>query len=273
MSGTPAISVLMPIRNGEPYLRAAVQSVIGQTFEDWELIAVLDGCTDNSEQVIKEFRDQRIRVFHMAPPGGFPYTLNFGLEQCRADLVARMDQDDICEPNRLAVQIAEFANRPSLAVLGSSATLIDQDSSVIGFRSVVTGPRRVALSLLWRNQLIHPAVAFRRSLVMELGGYDPRSSPIFEDYDLWLRVVGRGEVDNLPEPLLRYRRHGSQQSRGSRLFPRALATLARSRHQAGAYLRVPGPLLSLLDSYWFMTQVVHRVFVVSRTTAPPSAAS
>ena len=260
----PLVSVLMPIRNGERYLREAIQSIVDQSLEDWELVAVLDGCTDNSEKIVLAFPDQRIRVFHMKEPGGFPRTLNFGLDQCSAELVARMDQDDLCEKGRLATQVKAFATRPSLVVLGTSARTIDEASVITGLRAVVSGSRRVALSLLLRNQLIHPSVMFRRSVVIDLGGYDPASSPIFEDYDLWLRAIVRGDVDNLGEPLLRYRRHAGQQSRGSRLFPRALATLSRSRHEAGKYLHIPGLLLSLLDLYWLVTQVIHRIFVVQR---------
>jgi glycosyltransferase involved in cell wall biosynthesis len=258
----PRVSILLPIRNGEPYLREAVQSVVDQTFTDWEMVAVLDGSTDGSDRVVESFQDSRIRLFRMAPPGGFPYTLNFGLKRCRAELVARMDQDDICFPNRLGRQVAAFDSRPALAVLGTSAQIVDESSKVVGERSVVTGVRRVGTALLWRNQLIHPSVMFRRKLILDLGGYDPASSPIFEDYELWLRVVSRGEVDNLGEPLLKYRRHSRQQSRGSRLFAQALATLSRSRREAGKYLGLPGFALGLLDLYWLLTQVVHRIFVV-----------
>jgi glycosyltransferase involved in cell wall biosynthesis len=198
-------------------LHDAVQSIVDQTFSDWELVAVLDGCTDGSEGVIEGFQDSRIKLFRMTAPGGFPYTLNFGLKQCRGELVARMDQDDISLPSRLERQIAVFDSRPALAVLGTSAQIVDESSRVVGYRRVVTGVRRVGLTLLWRNQLIHPAVMFRRSLILELGGYDPASSPIFEDYDLWLRAVGLGEVDNLEDSLLKYRRHpaapGSSRSR------------------------------------------------------------
>lgn len=258
----PRVSILLPIRNGEPYLHDAVQSIVDQTFSDWELVAVLDGCTDGSEGVIEGFQDSRIKLFRMTAPGGFPYTLNFGLKQCRGELVARMDQDDISLPSRLERQIAVFDSRPALAVLGTSAQIVDESSRVVGYRRVVTGVRRVGLTLLWRNQLIHPAVMFRRSLILELGGYDPASSPIFEDYDLWLRAVGLGEVDNLEDSLLKYRRHGKQQSRGSRLFAQSLTTLSRSRRNAGKYLGVPGFALRLLDLYWLTTQVVHRIFVV-----------
>jgi glycosyltransferase involved in cell wall biosynthesis len=258
----PRVSVLLPIRNGEPYLQEAVQSIIDQTFTDWEIVAIFDGCTDDSEVVVERFQDSRIKPFRMAPPGGFPYTLNFGLNQCRGDLVARMDQDDICLPMRFERQVAMFDSRPTLAVLGTSAQIVDESSRVVGSRAVATGARRVSVSLLWRNQLIHPAVMFRRSMILKLGGYDPRSSPIFEDYELWLRVVSRGEVDNLGEPLLKYRRHSRQQSRGSRLFAPALATLSRSRREAGKYLGLPGFALSLLDLYWFLRQVAHRIFIV-----------
>jgi GT2 family glycosyltransferase len=256
------VSVLMPIHNGQAFLHEAVQSVVDQTLSDWELVAVLDRCTDNSEQIIRQFQDDRIRVFEAPSPGGFAVALNFGLSQCRADLVARLDHDDVCMPNRLAEQSEILAQRPALALLGTYAQIIDESSRIIGLRSVATGVRSVGFALLWRNQLIHPSVMFRRSVILNVGGYDPNAWPIFEDYDLWLRVVGHGEIDNLIEPLIAYRRHTRQWSRVSRLSSLALATLSKSRRQAGSWLGVPGFALQLLDAYWFLTQMIHRVFVV-----------
>jgi GT2 family glycosyltransferase len=258
----PRVSVLMPIHNGEPFLQEAMQSVIDQTLSDWELVAVLDRCTDKSEQIVRQFRDDRIRVFELPPPGGFPYALNFGLTQCRAEFVARLDQDDLCVPTRLEKQFEIMTQRPAVAVIGTSAQIIDESSRIVGFRSVVTGVRSVCLALLRRNQLIHPSVMLRRSVILELGGYDPGASPIFEDYELWLRVVGRSEIDNIAEPLIAYRRHSRQQSRGSRLSSPALDTLSKSRRQAGTHLGVPGFALHLFDAYWFLTQVVHWLLVV-----------
>lgn len=269
----PAVSVLLPIHNGSPFLREAVQSVVDQSFTDWELVAVLDRCTDNSEQVIRKFGDDRIRIFDMTPPGGFANALNFGLKQCRAELVARLDQDDVCLPNRLEKQLDTLARRPDLALLGTSARIMDESSQIVGFRTVITGVKALGMALLRRNQFIHPSVIFRKKLILDLGGYDPGAAPIFEDYDLWLRVVGHGDIDNLAEPLIAYRRHSRQQSRGSRLCAPSLNTLSRSRRKAGAYLGVPKLGLLLFDLYWFLTQLVHRIFVVRwkrPRTAPAS---
>jgi glycosyltransferase involved in cell wall biosynthesis len=254
----------MPIHNGEPYIRTAIESVIAQTMQDWELVAVVDGSQDNSEKVVRTFDDRRIRVFPMPPPGGFPRALNFGLAQCRAELVARFDQDDICAPNRLELQFAELSKRPNLAVLGSAATMIDGSSQMIGSLPVPTGVERVSRGLLKRNQLIHPSVMFRRSVIRDLGGYDPAASPIFEDYHLWLRVVGHCEIDNLSDELIMYRRHPNQQTRGSTLSANALKTVAKARRQAGMALGISFTKLALYDFAYRLAQVRHELVIVRR---------
>jgi glycosyltransferase involved in cell wall biosynthesis len=264
LSGKPLVSVLMPIRNGERYLAEAVESVIGQTLQDWELVAVLDGCTDNSEAVVRGFADARIRVLSLPESAGFPRALNKGLGQCRGDLVARFDQDDVCMPTRLERQVSVLNERAELAVIGSAAEIIDESSRIVGFLAVRTGVRRLRLGLLLRNQLIHPSVMFRRSIVVELGGYDPQASPIFEDYDLWLRMLTRGDIDNLREPLISYRRHAGQQSRGSTLSRRAMRTVSESRRRAALQGGVPLMAVKAMEFAWLIGQIRHEVVVARR---------
>jgi glycosyltransferase involved in cell wall biosynthesis len=207
----PEVSVLMPIHNGERYLSEAVESVQQQTLKSWELVAVLDRCTDASRSILASFGDSRIRLVDGPQPGGLPRTLNFGLAQCRAPLVARLDADDVCEPERLAMQKQVLDARAVLVAVGSSAILIDADSLVIGSRAVVCGTGRLRRRLLWRNALIHPSVMFRREPVLALGGYAEDAS-LTQDYELWLRIAALGDIDNLPVPLVRYRVHSGQMS-------------------------------------------------------------
>ena len=207
-----AISVLMPIRNADRYLPEALDSLFAQSLREWELVAVLDRCTDRSLAILEEIRDSRIRIVDAPPPGGIATALNHGLALCKADYVARLDADDICNPRRLELQARSLERRPAIAALGSGAILIDERSQPIGVRSVVTGPRQVRRRLLWRNALIHPSVMFRRAVVVSLGGYKQISKG--QDYELWLRVAAYSDVDNLAEPLLFYRLHRDQHSRG-----------------------------------------------------------
>jgi glycosyltransferase involved in cell wall biosynthesis len=254
----------MPIHNGEQFVAEAIQSLIAQTHTNWELIAVLDGCTDETEAAIRRFRDSRLRIIPLTPPGGFARALNYGLEHCQSELVARLDHDDVSLPTRLERQVDYLTTRPQLALLGTGAKIIDESGKVVGLRAVTTGVRFVCHGLLWRNQLIHPSVMFRRSLISSLGGYNGDATPILEDYDLWLRVIGHGEIDNLPDPLIAYRRRSGQMSRGSTVSRRSMRTLSRSRHGAARRLGVPRSASYFMELMWLAAQMRHEIRVVNR---------
>jgi hypothetical protein len=226
----PEISVLMPIYNGQRYLGESIQSLMDQTHRSWELVAVLDRCTDHSREILESAKDARIRVTE-SPTPGIVAALNHGLRLCRSDFVARLDSDDVCESTRLATQRAYLQRHPTVAAVGSSATLIDADGRVVGVRLVVSGRHRVARRLIWRNALIHPSVTFRREVVLSLGGYNAACGRM-EDYDLWLRLVGAMDVDNVDTPLIRYRIHPAQSSRRFRLHEIKFGMLGASRRQA-----------------------------------------
>jgi glycosyltransferase involved in cell wall biosynthesis len=248
----PDISVLMPIHNGERYLEDSLQSLRGQTLESWELIAVLDRCTDDTLEILESANDARIRIAE-SPAAGIAAALNHGLRMCRADLVARLDVDDICEPERFAAQRAYLDEHPDVAVVGSSATLIDEDGRIVGARPVVSGPPVVARRLLWRNAVIHSSVTLRRDVVLALGGYNLTCGRD-EDYDLWLRVAGSVDVDNLDAPLLRYRVHRAQSSRMFRLREVQFRTLAASRLHAAKRVGVSPAGALARHAVWCVAQ-------------------
>jgi glycosyltransferase involved in cell wall biosynthesis len=220
---------------------------------NWELVAVLDNCTDGSRNVLEELGDTRIRVMETDGARGIAAALNRGLEASRAQLIARLDADDACQPHRLERQLTEFQLRPQLGLLGSSATLIDGHSRPIGVRNVACGNRRLERLLVCRSQFIHPSVMFSRRIVLQEGGYDPRLKRL-EDYDLWLRLMGACEIDNLPEPLIGYRVHAGQHSRGP-VFGEQSAVLAVSRRKAAANLGLPGVAAGVLHAAWSLGQL------------------
>jgi glycosyltransferase involved in cell wall biosynthesis len=254
----PRVSVLLPVRNGAAYLPEAVSSVMQQTLEEWELVAVLDGCTDASEAILREAGDARIRVVTMRTKGGVAWALNAGLSVCAAPLVARLDADDACREDRLERQLAEFARRPELGVVGSAATVMDERSRPCGERAVPIGPDAVGHRLLWRNALIHPSTVFRRDLVIAAGGYDERFCRL-QDYDLWLRLIPMAVLDNIDDPLIRYRLHAGQHSRGRLLSRGDVARLHHSRIAAGRALGRPRLEGWVQSSAWAIGQVRHQV--------------
>lgn len=261
----PRLSVLMPVRNGGAYLEEAVASIRRQAFGDFEFIVVDDGSTDGTAALLRRHAadDGRIRVL-AATGTGIVDALNQALAAARGDLLARMDADDISEPERLARQVAQMDARPELVLLGSGATQIDARGRAVGTVRPETDPARLVELLRKRSPFLHPTVVMRRGAVEAAGGYR-RPFALAEDYDLWIRLAREGVVANLPDALLRLRRHRNQSSRRHRLEQRAvhslahalafgprvdmsrLETFATSLDAMAAYLAAPGSLGSGLS--------------------------
>src|SRR4051794_24616628 len=208
-NGTPAVTVLLPVRNGAAYLEAAVRSILGQTFADLELLAVDDGSTDQTPAMLARLaaEDGRIRVVRQEALGLVP-ALNRGLEQARAPLIARMDADDVALPERLARQVAFLEAAPEVALVGTGWRVVAKDLT----RRVVLPPQTdagIRLAMETANVLAHPTVMLRRDTVLAAGGYRP-AFLLAEDYDLWLRLLDRCQAACVPEVLLEYREHAGQ---------------------------------------------------------------
>jgi glycosyltransferase involved in cell wall biosynthesis len=206
----PDVTVLMAVYNGEAYLAAAIDSVLAQTYGDFELLVVDDGSTDSSASICRRYTDARVRLLQLPSNGGLSEALNAGLAATRTEFVARLDADDIAEPQRLERQRAVMQSRPSLALLGAQAIAITP-------AGVETGTVRRSLeasSILWSslfdNPFAHTTVMFRASVIRdELGGFRRRYDPFSQDYDLWCRVMEAHETANIPDRLVRHRVHPS----------------------------------------------------------------
>jgi glycosyltransferase involved in cell wall biosynthesis len=206
---SPAVSVVIPVHNGARYLTEALESVRRQSFADFEIVVIDDGSTDDSARILAEFAqsDRRCRIITQENRG-LVAALNRGIQEARGDLIARMDADDGAELERFARQVEHLRTNPDVAALGSSITIIDDEGRDVGLRSYQCGRANVALAIQDHCALAHPSVMMRRSAVIAAGGYREAFRHA-EDYDLWLRLSERHALDNLPEPLLRYRRHGA----------------------------------------------------------------
>ncbi|MFN4243199.1 MAG: glycosyltransferase family 2 protein [Tepidisphaerales bacterium] len=225
MAKDPTVSVLMPVYNAQRYLREAVDSVLGQTFTDFELIAVDDGSTDGSLAILREYerKDGRVRVISR-PNTGIVGALNDGLAVCRGELIARMDADDVCLPERFEKQVAFLRQHPEVVLLGTRALLVDEDRRPIRYVACETRNERLQAALLQGDGqcVLHPTIMVRAWAVRKLSGY--RSEyPISEDLDLYLRLAEQGEVRNLEQLLLEYRAHAASITHR----PNAAASYAR----------------------------------------------
>ncbi len=207
----PAVTVALPVYNAGRYLAAAVASILGQSFRDFELIAVDDGSTDNSRALLEGFaaRDPRVRVISR-PNTGIVGALNDAWQAARTPLVARMDADDIAFPERFARQVAFMNARPEVVCLGAAIVYLDAAGSPVKPCPRAAEHEALEAALLRGDggSLIHPVVMLRRAALVTVGGYR-REAQYVEDLDLYLRLARVGRLANLPEPLLFYRVHGT----------------------------------------------------------------
>jgi glycosyltransferase involved in cell wall biosynthesis len=204
----PAISVLLPVYNAAATLSAALDSLAGQTTADWEVVAMDDGSTDGSDAILGAYarREPRIRVIR-APHRGLVAALNTGLAAARGRLIARMDADDVCMPERLARQRGHLVSRPDLGLVASRVRFGGNPLRGGGYARYVEWTNQhlaheeISLARFVESPLAHPSVMFRREVAERCGGYAPGDFP--EDYELWLRWLEAGvRMEKLTEPLL-----------------------------------------------------------------------
>lgn len=209
----PRISVLMPVFNAERYVEAAVRSVLSQTFRDFELLIIDDGSTDASPSILRRLAaiDSRIRL-SSRPNAGLVATLNELLAAASGDLIARMDADDLCRPERFERQCAFLDANPACVALGSRSLFIDPEGwPIFEFMDRFSHDEIEAGLFKPEIAMLHPTVMLRRGAVCALGGYRA-DFPHVEDLDLFLRLGEVGRLANLPDVLLEYRVHLSSVS-------------------------------------------------------------
>lgn len=210
----PAVSVAMSVYNCERFLAPAIESVLAQSFTDFEFLILNDGSSDGSAAIIDSYaaQDSRIRPIHRANKG-LIVSLNQLLAEARAPLIARMDGDDISKPERFAQQIAFLNEHPDHGVLGTWTEDMDEDGNpyhMTGADHPTTDAEFQAI-VAERSPLCHPSVMMRRDLALAAGGYHAAFKHC-EDYDLWLRLASRTKICSIPERLVRYRHSPGQVS-------------------------------------------------------------
>lgn len=215
----PCVSILLPVRNEEKYLPAALASLASQSLSRWELVAVDDGSTDSTPELLAAAaaRDRRIRIVP-SHGCGLVDALNFGLAACRCDLVARMDGDDICHPLRLQAQERYFADNPEVGLVACNFRHFPRRELKIGMLSYENWQNSlgthdaVMRDIFVESPFVHPSVMYRRSEVLRVGGY--RETGWAEDYDLWLRLAAAGaRFARLPQTLFFWRDRAGRATR------------------------------------------------------------
>ena len=202
----PRVTILMPVHNGAPYLREAVDSILAQTFRDFEFLIVDDASDDDSVAIVQSIRDPRIRLIREDRRLHLSGALNLGLQEGAGALIARMDADDICLPRRIEEQVAHMDAHPRLGICGTWVEKIGDGKSAI--ERYPTGPEKVRAHTLFNTPFAHPTVMLRRALFQKHNlSYDTEYYPT-EDFELWERALRRFPGDNPPRVLLKYRVHG-----------------------------------------------------------------
>lgn len=201
----------MCVYNAESYLREAIDSILAQTFSDFEFLIIDDASIDHSRQVIERYRDPRIRLVHNPTNIGLTRSLNRGLELARGDLVARQDADDVSFPMRLARQVAYMDAHQDVCVLGTQARFIDSRGGrkwVQGYEKAQS-PIAIRWQLMFDSPFVHTSVMFRREWVWTTeGGYNS-DFVTSQDFELWSRLAHHYRLANLPEKLVALRLHSS----------------------------------------------------------------
>lgn len=209
MGQKPGVSVILPVYNAEDFLKDAVESILTQSYPDFELIAIDDRSTDDSLGILRSFDDPRLAVLQNPVNQGVAKTLNRGLTAAQGAFVARMDADDISLPHRLADQMAFMASHPSVAVCGTWVEVFGRAVPVLENNVLKDpgGPEEIRSSFLFNCVLKHPSVMMRREVLdRERYRYDEAVDRA-EDYALWVRIAKKYDLANLERVCLRYRLH------------------------------------------------------------------
>jgi len=238
----PAISILLPVRNEGPCLPAALESLRRQTWQDWELVAVDDGSTDNSLDILSAAatRDNRVRVISR-PAEGLVAALNTGLVLCRGDLIARMDGDDVCHPRRMELQRNFLVRHPGVDLVACRARSFPRHRLTDGLLAYEAWLNRhlrdeeIRRDLFIESPFPHPSIMARRGVLKGAGGYRDLGWP--EDYDLWLRLAAGGcRFARLPGHLLFWRDRSERVSRTSSTYSRAAFRACKIHHLCKGFL-------------------------------------
>jgi len=201
---SPLISVILPVYNAEKYLKESMDSILSQTFSDFEFIIINDGSKDKSADIIKSYSDSRI-VYIEQQNMGLANTLNKGLAIAKGKYIARQDNDDVSHKDRFKKQIEFLEKNPTIALVGTWAKIIDELGNDTGrSHKHACNSDYLKLELVFDNPFVHSSIMAKKDCLLKVGGYDP-SNEIFEDHNLWSRVSYQYDVANLPEELLLYR--------------------------------------------------------------------
>ncbi len=200
----------MSVYNGAQYLQKSLNSVLQQTYKDFEFIIVNDASTDETSAILNQIahKEPRIEIINNEENLGLTNSLNKGLAIAKGEYIARMDADDISLPNRLHTQVNFLEQSPEVGLIGSAYHIIDKDDNFVTTNQEPLSHTELAWKLHFRNAFCHSSVMFRKKVLNIVGLYNPDYRQT-QDYELWARIARVSVVKNTSEPLIKFRQHGS----------------------------------------------------------------
>lgn len=206
----PMVSVVMSVFNGKAHMKEAVDSILNQTFSDFEFIIVDDDSTDGSSEILDKYskKDERIKIIHQKNTG-LTKALNIGISQAQGEFIARMDDDDVSLPDRFEKELEYLNDHPDVALVSCFAKVINEKGEIVGEHKPPIDHETIKKMSFFSGQICHPAVMFRKKIFDELGGYNEKFR-YAQDYELWFRFIGKSAVANIPDFLFLWRasKHG-----------------------------------------------------------------
>lgn len=209
-----AVSVILSVKNGEPYLQQAIESILNQSLQDIELVIVDNASTDSSRQTIISMKDTRIHYIPLAEDIGQTKALIQGINAAKSPIIARMDADDIAHPHRLEKQLSILNANKDIALIGTNARYISPEGKTVFYKKHKEKHKDICNFFVIENTFTHSSVMFKKDAYYQVGGYDS-DFKIFQDYDLWLRFITKYQSYNLPENLIEIRLHENQFSKSN----------------------------------------------------------
>lgn len=204
------VSVVMTVLNGEQYIKLAIESILSQTYKNFELIIVNDGSTDSTDRIIGTFNDARIRYIKNETNLGQSYSRNFAIKISKGIYIAIMDADDIAHPERLETQLVYLENHPEISFCCSYADIIDDNNLITGQKKLPLDEGSLRLKLLFECPIIHPTVMWRKSDFIDNNLWYDEFFVYAQDYDLWSRATEKLRLGVVPQSLLKFRFHHSK---------------------------------------------------------------
>lgn len=211
----PEITVFMPVYNAEKYLKEAIDSILNQTFENFELLIINDGSTDDSARIVEEYNDSRIRLIHNEGNKGLPYTRNRGLELACGKYLAIMDADDVSVPDRLQIQYDTMEANPDLTVVASGKELLSDTGKITyGLKEKLFSylfhgkPEEICIDLIFHNILVNSSTMTRLDFVKKHNIIYNSKCVVMQDYEFWTQICAKGgKIRIIRKPLVMYREH------------------------------------------------------------------